>query len=96
VKRREPLSTSLENALAAEYGLDAGFESIPFETCRCVTAKDPAELGTFIRAHPSSMAADLVGAPVFIATSARDFGYEQDKWPEVSSSDVKDYRKAAE
>jgi peptide chain release factor 3 len=86
----------LGERLAAEYGLDAGFESSRFETCRWITAKNPAELEKFIRAHPSSMAADLDGAPVFMGSSAWDLRYEQDKWPEVSFSDVKDYQKAAE
>jgi peptide chain release factor 3 len=85
----------LGERLASEYGLDAGFEPSRFETCRWITAKDPAELDKFIRAHPSSMAADLDGAPVFMGASAWDLNYEQDKWPEVSFSDVKDYQKGA-
>ncbi len=84
----------LGERLTAEYGLDAGFESSRFETCRWITAKDPAELDKFIRAHPSSMAVDLDGAPVFMGTSAWDLRYEQDKWPQVAFSDVKDYQKA--
>jgi len=85
----------LGERLLAEYGLDAGFESSRFETCRWVEAKDPAELEKFVRAHPSSMAVDLDGAPVFMGASAWDLRYEQDKWPEVGFSDVKDYQKAA-
>jgi peptide chain release factor 3 len=85
----------LGERLASEYGLDTGFESSRFETCRWINAKDPAELDKFIRAHPSSMAADLDGAPVFMGASAWDLNYEQDKWPQVSFSDVKDYQKGA-
>jgi peptide chain release factor 3 len=85
----------LGERLASEYGLDTGFEPSRFETCRWINAKDPAELDKFIRAHPSSMAADLDGAPVFMGASAWDLNYEQDKWPQVSFSDVKDYQKGA-
>ena len=41
------------------------------------------------------MAVDLDGAPVFMGASAWDLKYEQDKWPEVTFSDIKDYQKAA-
>jgi peptide chain release factor 3 len=85
----------LGERLAAEYGLDASFESSRFECCRWIAAKDPAELEKFVRAHPASMAVDLDGAPVFMGASAWDLRYEQDKWPEVAFSDVKDYQKAA-
>jgi peptide chain release factor 3 len=84
----------LAERLAAEYGLEVTFETSRFETCRWIAAKD-AELDKFVRAHPSSMAADLDGAPVFLAASAWDLKYEQDKWPEVAFSDIKDYQKAA-
>ncbi|MGH6829895.1 MAG: hypothetical protein ACREDG_01930 [Methylocella sp.] len=41
-------------------------------------------------AHPASTARDLGGAPVFLAASAFDLKYEQDKWPEIVFSDIKD------
>jgi peptide chain release factor 3 len=44
----------------------------------------------FIHAHPASMARDLDGAAVFLAASAFDLEYEQDKWPEIVFSDIKD------
>ncbi|WP_395698444.1 peptide chain release factor 3 [Methylocella sp.] len=84
----------LAERLKAEYGLDAGFEQSRFETCRWVAASSSAELDKFIRAHPSAMASDLDGAPVFMATSAWELRYEQEKWPEAIFSDVKDYQKA--
>jgi peptide chain release factor 3 len=84
----------LGERLSAEYGLDAGFESSRFETCRWIGATEPAALEKFIRAHPASMAADLDGAPVFMGASAWDLRYEQEKWPEITFSDVKDYQNA--
>ncbi len=41
------------------------------------------------------MAVDLDNAPVYMGASAWDLRYEQDKWPDVSFSDIKDYQKAA-
>ncbi|VTZ28031.1 peptide chain release factor RF-3 [Methylocella tundrae] len=84
----------LAERLEAEYGLGVSFEQSRFESCRWITAA-PAELDQFIRAHPSSMAVDLDGAPVFMGASAWDLKYEQDKWPDVTFSDIKDYQKAA-
>ncbi len=84
----------LAERLAAEYGLDVTFETSRFDSCRWISAS-ATELDKFIRAHPSSMAVDLDEAPVFMGASAWDLKYEQDKWPEVKFSDIKDYQKAA-
>jgi peptide chain release factor 3 len=82
--------------LSAEYGLDASFETSRFELARWVTAKSSVELEKFTRAYPSSMAEDLDHAPVFLAASAWALRYEQEKWPDITFSDVKDYQKSAE
>jgi peptide chain release factor 3 len=81
--------------LKAEYGLEAGFETTRFELCRWVTAADTADLDKFVRAYPSSMARDLDDAPVFLAQSQWALRYEQEKWPAVTFSDIKDYQKKA-
>ncbi len=85
----------LAERLQAEYGLPVSFETSRFELCRWVTAPDQVELGKFLAAYPSSTAADLDGAPVFMATSAFTLKYEQDRWPAVTFSDIKDYQRAA-
>jgi peptide chain release factor 3 len=80
----------LAERLQAEYGLRVTFETSRFEFARWIAAKSPAERDRFIHAHPASMARDLDGAPVFLAASAFDLKYEQDKWPEILFSDIKD------
>jgi peptide chain release factor 3 len=85
----------LAERLAAEYGLEVGFETPRFTLCRWVTATSPAELDKFVRAHPASMAVDLDGAPVFMVPSTWDLTYELERWPEVRFNDVKDYQKVA-
>jgi peptide chain release factor 3 len=84
----------LSERLAAEYGLDASFETSRFELARWVGAKAAVDLDKFTRAYPSSMAEDLDHAPVYLAASAWDLRYEQEKWPDITFSDVKDYQKA--
>ena len=82
----------LAERLQAEYGLPVSFEQSRFELCRWVTAEDPLDLDKFQRAYPSSMAMDLDQAPVFMASSAFNLRYEQEKWPQISFSDIKDYQ----
>jgi peptide chain release factor 3 len=86
----------LTERLEAEYGLPVSFEPSRFEVCRWVSAADRAELDRFIDAYPSSIAADLDGAPVFMASSAFNLRYEQERWPKIAFADVKDYQQANE
>ncbi len=85
----------LVERLNAEYGLPVSFEQSRFEVCRWVNSEEKGELEKFVGAYPSSIAADLDGAPVFMASSAFNLRYEQDRWPKITFSDVKDYQKAA-
>ena len=82
----------LKERLSAEYGLPVTFEPSRFEICRWVQSEDRLELEKFADAYPSSMARDLDHAPVFLATSAFNLKYEQDRWPKVSFTDIKDYQ----
>ena len=86
----------LTERLEAEYGLPVSFEPSRFEVCRWVSAADRAELDRFIDAYPASIAADLDGAPVFMASSAFNLRYEQERWPKITFADVKDYQRANE
>src|SRR5215467_2435689 len=86
-------SDVLAERLGAEYGLPVTFEPSRFEVCRWVSS-DKAELEKFLDAYPSSVAADLDGAPVFMASSAFNLRYEQERWPKIAFTDVKDYQKA--
>ena len=85
----------LAERLQAEYGLPVSFETSRFEVARWVTATQPGELQKFLAAYPSSTAEDLDGAPVFLASSNFTLKYEQDRWPQVTFSDIKDYQRAA-
>ena len=84
----------LAERLNAEYGLTVTFEVSRFEFARWIGSKTPGEVDKFFQAHPASMARDLDGAPVFMATSGFDLRYEQERWPEIVFSDIKDYQKA--
>jgi peptide chain release factor 3 len=85
----------LAERLESEYGLPIAFEQSRFEVCRWVSSEDHTELDKFVAAYPSSIAADLDGAPVFLATSAFNLRYDQERWPKIVFADVKDYQKKA-
>ena len=85
----------LQERLQAEYSLPVAFETSRFELARWISSEDKAELEKFVRAYPSSIAMDLDQAPVFLAQSAWALRYEQEKWPAITFSDVKDYQKKA-
>ena len=81
----------LKVRLMAEYGLPVEFEPTRFEVARWVSSLERVELDKFEAAHRSSMAKDLDGAPVFMAPSAFNLRYDQERWPQISFTDVKDY-----
>jgi peptide chain release factor 3 len=85
----------LKERLLAEYGLPIDYDTTRFSLCRWVSAADRAELDKFLAAHNSAMAADLDGAPVFMAASPFSLKYDQDRWPAITFSDVKDYQERA-
>jgi peptide chain release factor 3 len=85
----------LKERLAAEYGLPVDFEQSRFELARWVSSEDKGEMDRFTRAFPSAMAIDLDGAPVFLAPSTWSLRHDQDNWPKVTFSDIKDYQKQA-
>jgi peptide chain release factor 3 len=83
----------LKERLAAEYGLPIDYDTTRFSLCRWVSSDDRAELEKFVAANGSAMAADLDGAPVFMAASPFSLKYDQDRWPAIRFTDVKDYQK---
>ena len=85
----------LKERLLAEYGLPIDYETTRFTLCRWVSADDRAELDRFSAAHHSAMAADLDDAPVFMAPTPFLVKYEQERWPAIRFSDVKDYQKTS-
>ena len=84
----------LKERLAAEYTLPVDFDPCQFSVCRWITADDPAKLNAFVESHGSSMARDLDGAPVYIASSAFSLRYEEERAPGITFSAIKDYQRA--
>ncbi len=86
----------LTERLNAEYGLPVSFEQSRFEICRWVSSDEKGGVGEIrLRLTRLPIAADLDGAPVFMASSAFNLRYEQERWPKIRFTDIKDYQKAA-
>jgi peptide chain release factor 3 len=69
--------------VSAEYGIDVTFEAAPYETARWLSGPD-AEIEKFGDRHKSAMAEDIDGDPVFLAKSAWEVGYSEEKWPDIA------------
>ncbi|MEH3035374.1 MAG: peptide chain release factor 3 [Sphingomonas adhaesiva] len=76
----------LLSRLEAEYKVAAALEPAPYDTARWVSAEDPADLKAFTDLNRSAMARDRDGNPVYLAKSAWDVGYAQDRNPKVKFS----------
>ena len=85
----------LKERMEAEYSLPVDFEPCQFAIARWISSDDKAALQKFTAAKPSSMADDLDGDPVFMASSQFTLKYDAERAPEISFSDVKDYQKVS-
>ena len=79
----------LISRLEAEYKVEAVLEASPYDTARWISGADTALKG-FTDINRSSLAKDRDGNPVFLAKSAWDVGYQQERNPEVKFSATKE------
>jgi peptide chain release factor 3 len=77
--------------VAAEYGLEVTFEPAPFDTARWITGADD-KVEAFIDRHKTAIAEDIDGALVFMAKSAWEVNYSQEKWPDIEFHRAKERR----
>ncbi|HWU03554.1 MAG TPA: peptide chain release factor 3 [Novosphingobium sp.] len=75
----------LISRLEAEYKVEAGLEQAPFDTARWVKGSDSA-LRDFAEFNRANLAKDRDGALVFMARSAWDVSYQQERNPELAFS----------
>ena len=79
----------LISRLEAEYKVEAVLEASPFDTARWIKGSDAA-LRNFADFNLSNLAKDRDGDPVFMARSAWDVGYQQERNPELTFSATKE------
>jgi len=69
--------------LATEYKVDAIYESAPVSTARWLTFPDEATRRSFEREQAASLAIDVDGNPVFLATNRYNLQVTMERWPKV-------------
>ncbi|WP_408589468.1 peptide chain release factor 3 [Novosphingobium sp.] len=79
----------LISRLEAEYKVEAVLEASPFDTARWLKGTDAA-LKSFADFNLSNLAKDRDGDPVFMARSAWDVSYQQERNPELAFSATKE------
>jgi peptide chain release factor 3 len=79
----------LVSRLEAEYKVEAMLEAAPFDTARWLAGSDAA-LRDFTDFNKGNLARDRDGDPVFMAKSAWDVGYQQERNPELTFSATKE------
>ncbi len=79
----------LVSRLEAEYKVAAALEPAPFDTARWVKGSEAA-LAAFAGFNLANLARDRDGDPVFMARSAWDVSYQQERNPELAFSAIKE------
>jgi peptide chain release factor 3 len=79
----------LVSRLEAEYKVEAVLEMAPFDTARWISGPDAA-MNAFTSFNKANLAKDRDGHAVFLAKSAWDVGYQQEKNPELVFSATKE------
>ncbi|MPT48683.1 MAG: peptide chain release factor 3 [Sphingobium sp.] len=79
----------LISRLSAEYKVEAVLEASPFDTARWISGSDAA-IKQFTDFNSSTLAKDRDGIPVYLAKSAWDVGYQQEKHPDLIFSATKE------
>jgi peptide chain release factor 3 len=85
----------LQARLAAEYGVAIGFDSVPFALARWVSSDDKAALARFVTDNRSSMADDVDGDPVYLASSPFMMRRTAEMAKRLTFRDIKDVRAEA-
>jgi len=75
----------LISRLEAEYKVEASLEEAPFETARWISGDD-ATLQAFANINQTALAKDRDDNLVFLAKSAWDVGYQEERNPEIKFS----------
>jgi peptide chain release factor 3 len=76
--------------LRAENGLEAMFETSPYQAARWISADSRADLEAFVEKNKSQTAVDLDDAPVFLGRNSWEIGYVQEKNPKIKFTATKE------
>ncbi|HEX6945248.1 MAG TPA: peptide chain release factor 3 [Casimicrobiaceae bacterium] len=78
--------------LATEYGVDALYDNAPVATARWLTFPDESLRRQFEREQSASLATDVDGNPVFLATNKYNLQVTMERWPKVGFRSTREHR----
>ncbi|RJQ63792.1 MAG: peptide chain release factor 3, partial [Desulfobacteraceae bacterium] len=78
--------------LAAEYGVEADYESVDYATARWVSCSDKKRLKDFEKANQANIALDAEGNLAYLAVSEWRLKLAMEDWPEVVFLKTREYR----
>lgn len=73
----------IASRLAAEYGVQGGYESVPYTAARWVKAKDKKQLDAFVEQNKYNTAEDTSGALAYLAPNAWHLDRIQQDYPDL-------------
>jgi len=79
----------MRERVATEYGLEVSFEPAPYDTARWVSG-DEDKIEAFADKHKMAMAEDINGDTVFLAKSAWEVSYSEEKFPDLTFHKAKE------
>jgi len=74
----------IKDRMAAEYGVDAIYEPVNYDTARWISCLDPKRLGEFEKAHRDNLALDAEGNLTYLLSSVWLLQRLSEQWPEVT------------
>ncbi len=80
----------LADRLKHEYGVPVDFETTRFDVLRWISAEDAKKLDEFTVANRSSIAQDLDGSPVFLASSVFNLNYALERAPGITAHTIRE------
>ncbi len=80
----------LRARLAAEYGLEVGWDVSEFQLARWISAEDRKVLDRFVASYRSAIAEDLDGDLVFLARNEFNLGYTGQQSPDIVFRNIKE------
>jgi peptide chain release factor 3 len=78
--------------LAAEYGVEADYESVDYATARWVSCSDKKRLKDFEKANQANIALDAEGNLAYLAVSEWRLKLAMEDWPEVAFLKTREIR----
>lgn len=77
--------------LAAEYGVDAVFDSVSVHSARWVSCADKKKLAEFEKANQANLATDAGGNLTYLAPNRVNLSLTEERWPDIRFHETREH-----